>query len=100
MTHYHIVEYLVELGADIQKGNYNGGTCLINSVQSPDLCLFLLEKGAQVNAKDVQNKTALHYAIQVCDLQFFFNEVRIRWWDDIRAVLGLIYTPDRLLLFK
>lgn len=65
MTHLDIVSYLVENGADIQRGNYNGGTCLINSVQSVQLCLYLLQHGAAVNEKDIQNKTALHYAIQV-----------------------------------
>lgn len=64
MTHLDIVSYLVECGADILKANYNGGTCLINSVQSVQLCLYLLEHGASVNARDIQNKTALHYAIQ------------------------------------
>ncbi|KAK2575935.1 hypothetical protein KPH14_007297 [Odynerus spinipes] len=64
MTHMDIVVYLVENGADILKANYNGGTCLINSVQSVELCTFLLNHGADVNARDIQNKTALHYAIQ------------------------------------
>lgn len=64
MTHNDIVCYLVEQGADILKPNYNGGTCLINSVQSVPLCKFLLNCGADVNAQDVQFKTALHYAIQ------------------------------------
>jgi len=65
MTHKDIVEYLVEeAGADILLPNYNGGTCLINSVQSSDLCEYLLEHGATVNAQDIQLKTALHYAIQ------------------------------------
>lgn len=59
-----IVEYLVENGADILRDNYNGGTCLINAVQSVELCTFLLRHGADVNARDIQNKTALHYAIQ------------------------------------
>jgi ankyrin repeat protein len=64
MTHLDIVTYLVENGADILKPNYNGGTCLINSVQSVPLCEFLLKHGADVNAQDIQFKTALHYAIQ------------------------------------
>lgn len=64
MTHLDIVMYLVENGADILKPNYNGGTCLINSVQSVPLCEFLLKHGADVNAQDIQFKTALHYAIQ------------------------------------
>lgn len=66
MTHLDIVSYLVEHGADILRPNFNGGTCLINSVQSVQLCLFLLKHGASVNTRDIQNKTALHYAIQVC----------------------------------
>lgn len=41
-----------------------GGTCLINSVQSAPLCEYLLAHGANVNAQDIQLKTALHYAIQ------------------------------------
>lgn len=54
----------MESGADILLANYNGGTCLINSVQSVELCKFLLTHGADVNARDMQNKTALHYSIQ------------------------------------
>ncbi|XP_011137078.1 protein fem-1 homolog A [Harpegnathos saltator] len=69
MTHLDIVSYLVEHGADILKANYNGGTCLINSVQSVELCTYLLQHGADVNATDIQNKTALHYAIQEHRLQ-------------------------------
>ncbi|XP_055321771.1 protein fem-1 homolog C isoform X2 [Sitodiplosis mosellana] len=64
MTNMEIVEFLVENGANIKKPNFNGGTCLINSVQSVQLCSYLISKGADVNAKDIQNKTALHYAIQ------------------------------------
>ncbi|XP_033209315.1 protein fem-1 homolog C [Belonocnema kinseyi] len=64
MTHLEIVSFLVEKGADILRANYNGGTCLINSVQSVELCTFLLRHGADVNARDIQNKSALHYAIQ------------------------------------
>lgn len=64
MSHLDIVQYLVENGADINRSNFNGGTCLINSVQSVELCQFLIKHGADVNAQDIQSKTALHYAIQ------------------------------------
>ena len=57
MTHLDIVRLLVSNKADIQRPNHNGGTCLINSVQSVELCKFLLENGANVNAEDIQNKT-------------------------------------------
>lgn len=66
LQHYcdFVVEFLVEAGANFKLSNFNGGTCLINSVQSIKLCKFLISKGADVNARDIQNKTALHYAIQ------------------------------------
>ena len=60
-----IIRCLVRAGADVQQANHFGGTCLINSVQSPDLVRFLIESGVDVNAGDVQHKTALHYAVQV-----------------------------------
>ncbi|CAG9794625.1 unnamed protein product [Diatraea saccharalis] len=64
MTHLDVVRFLLQRGADIHRPNHNGGTCLINSVQSVRLCTFLLERGARVDAQDIQRKTALHYAIQ------------------------------------
>ena len=58
-------------GADVHRANHFGGTCLINSVQSPELVKFLVDVGkVNVNAVDVQNKTALHYAIQVLKYAF------------------------------
>lgn len=59
------VRFLADNGADLQRANHNGGTCLINAVQSVPLCELLLAHGVHVNARDTQHKTALHYAIQV-----------------------------------
>lgn len=84
MTHFEVVKYLVEHGADINKPNYNGGTCLINSVQSAVLCEFLLKNGADVNAKDIQNKTALHYAIQEHRLET--TKLLLKYGADYNAV--------------
>ena len=64
--------------ADIQRPNYNGGTCLINSVQSVELCEFLLKHGANVNAQDIQCKTALHYAIQVGFFGIIFGLIKFQ----------------------
>lgn len=64
MTNISVVKFLVDNGADIHKPNVNGGTCLINSVQSMHLCEFLIGKGANVNAKDNSGNLALHYAIR------------------------------------
>ena len=67
-AHFEIVKALVRAGADIGRANHFGGTCLINSVQSPALVDFLLRNGKKsgfdINAADIQQKTALHYAIQ------------------------------------
>lgn len=51
MSNVEVVQFLINAGADFSKPNYNGGTCLINSVQSIELCRFLLSKGVDVNAK-------------------------------------------------
>jgi len=64
MTNIDVVRFLVENGADIHRPNINGGTCLINSVQSVELCQFLIEQGASVNAVDNSGNLALHYAIR------------------------------------
>jgi ankyrin repeat protein len=92
MTHLDIVKLLVENGADIQRPNYNGGTCLINSVQSVELCEFQLKNGAFVNAQDVQSKTALHYAIQ--EHRFETTKLLIRYGAD--AFLESRYNDDAL----
>jgi len=64
MTNIDVVRCLIENGADIHRPNINGGTCLINSVQSVELCRFLIEQGASVNAIDNSGNLALHYAIR------------------------------------
>lgn len=55
MTNLEIVHFLVENGANFKLPNFNGGTSLINSVQSIDLCTFLISMGADVNARSVNN---------------------------------------------
>lgn len=64
MTHLDVVRFLAERGADLHRANHSGGTCLINAVQSVPLCAYLLQRGARVDARDHQLKTALHYAVQ------------------------------------
>ncbi|KAL4231195.1 Protein fem-1 B [Mactra antiquata] len=64
MTNISVIKYLAEHGADLHKPNVNGGTCLINAVQSAPLCEFLLEQGVDINAVDNSGNLALHYAIR------------------------------------
>lgn len=92
MSHREVVMYLVNHGADILKPNYNGGTCLINSVQSVSLCRFLLRRGADVNAQDVQLKTALHYAIQ----EHRFDTTRLLLEQSANPFLRSRYGDDAL----
>lgn len=91
MTHYDIVKFLIEHGADISKKNQNGGTCLINSVQSVGLCELLLKNGADVNAQDIQNKTALHYAIQ---------EHRLETTGEFKIKFFILLQANQLLFFE
>ncbi|XP_046361062.1 protein fem-1 homolog C-like [Haliotis cracherodii] len=83
MTNISVVKYLVDHGADIHKPNINGGTCLINSVQSSELCLFLIKKGADVNARDNSGNLALHYAIREGRLETV--ELLLKHGSDYRA---------------
>lgn len=66
LTHYEIVEYLARYVPDINKPNYrvNGKTCLMMAVDDATMCYILLMNGADVNAKDNDNETALHYAME------------------------------------
>ena len=68
MSHYDVVRYLISVGADILKPNDNGGTCLINAVHDIRLCRLLLDNGAKVNSVDVENRTALHYAVDLKEI--------------------------------
>ncbi|XP_040573330.1 protein fem-1 homolog A-like [Lepeophtheirus salmonis] len=63
-SHFDIIQALVKAGANIQTPNHFGGTCLINSIQSTKLVKFLIDNDVDINAEDVQQKTALHYAVQ------------------------------------
>ena len=52
MSNYAVVEYLISCNADIHKPNVNGGTCLINSVQSVELCNLLLRNDIDIDFTD------------------------------------------------
>ena len=52
MSNYAVVEYLISCNADIHKPNVNGGTCLINSVQSVELCNLLLRNNIDIDFTD------------------------------------------------
>lgn len=69
--YFEIVKHLVENGADVLLHNYNGGTCLINSIHNIELACYLIDNGASLDACDNQCKTALHYAVQQNRLEVF-----------------------------
>lgn len=64
MTNIDVIKTLIEYGADIHKANKNGGTCLINAVQSAELCQILLDHGVALNKADMSGNVALHYAVK------------------------------------
>ena len=68
-SHLEIVKFLVKNGGDIHRPNQDGVTCLINSVQSVAVCEYLLQSGANVNAQDQSDMSALHYAVMEKELE-------------------------------
>ena len=58
------MKYLVENGADIEKGDNNGQTPLIWALNSGqlDVAEYLIGIGADINAQDKNGNTALMYA--------------------------------------
>jgi methionyl-tRNA formyltransferase len=68
---YNVAKLLIENNADINATNSKGTTVFmyaktpIQSKQDQTSFLkFLLEKGAQINAMDIYNKTVLDYVIE------------------------------------
>jgi len=63
-NHYHIVEYLVSNGADINSRDNCRITTLHNSAQYGYLKMtqFLVDHGADINSKDFESNTPLHYS--------------------------------------
>jgi len=60
----NMVRCLVENGADIHLSDIDGTTCLMKSASKIDICQYLLELGASVNAVDKYGETALFKAIK------------------------------------
>ncbi|XP_055623446.1 protein fem-1 homolog C-like [Toxorhynchites rutilus septentrionalis] len=69
MMNIEIAQLLIDSGADVQKPNYKRETCLIASIASVELCIYLISQGSDVNAQDLYNRTALHYAILTNNLE-------------------------------
>ncbi|WCR54429.1 MAG: Phosphocholine transferase AnkX [Wolbachia endosymbiont of Ctenocephalides orientis wCori] len=65
-----IIEYLIELGADLEDANKDGWTALHLAVQEKGTVLvsYLIEKGANVNAVKKDGWASLHIAARYCDL--------------------------------
>lgn len=60
-----MVGFLISRGADINIPNKYGSTCLMNAVKSASLVKLLIEKGANINARETKKMklTAFHYSI-------------------------------------
>ena len=59
-----MAEYLIRHGADIEKRNKYGETCLMKAVELKEICQLLIDKGADVKAQDENGDLALHHAIE------------------------------------
>lgn len=64
-----VIEYLVNNGADLEKGDSREGTPLLHACIGADseVLLFLISKGANVNCQDNEGFTPLHYICRYAD---------------------------------
>ena len=63
LSNEKVVKFLVEHGADIERKNIYGETCLMRATHSSHICQFLIDHGARVNVQDSFGDLALHHAI-------------------------------------
>ena len=65
-SHLELAKYLVEAGAQVNRGNRYGKTVLMYSAQGGhlDVVKLLIDKGADHKLKDKDGNTALLFAIQ------------------------------------
>lgn len=68
--HFDIVEYLVQKGSDISKGDSNGTTPLLVAIKNEhtEIAKFLINKGADINQPDHNKKSPLHLSVVGCHI--------------------------------
>ncbi|MBQ7257031.1 MAG: ankyrin repeat domain-containing protein [Abditibacteriota bacterium] len=60
----NIVNYLIEVGADLNAKDNYGFTAVHDAVLYPKILKKLIEKGADINQKDFEGETPLHLAVK------------------------------------
>ena len=63
-----VIHYLINKGADLNKKDNNGCTCLMRASYGgyTDLVIFLLNKGADKDVVDNEGNKAIHYVRTEC----------------------------------
>ena len=67
----HMVSLLLLYRADVNSANHEGVTCLMASVSYPDICSYLVSRGAHVNQISASGDSALTMAIEVMEVETF-----------------------------
>lgn len=90
-----LVKYLVENGADVRQSGRGNNTPLtaaaLSGFKDPSLIVYLLEKGADPNVRNVHGSTALHFAAEKGCLETV--KVLIKHGAQLEAVNGEGLTP-------
>ena len=100
-AYIHVVDVLIENGADINAFNWNGVTPLHWATLEDNasaVAEFLIEKGANLNMKDVKNgNTPLHLATYNASIHVV--DLLIEGGVDINVVNGYGFTPFHIAKF-
>ena len=90
-----VSEYLISRGADIESRTRLGNTPLILAAKHFNIwsMVALLEKGANVNAMNNENMTALHYSCMSIHRSKHAIDLLVKYGSNVNAQNSSLYTP-------
>ena len=94
---YDVIKILIQNGANIESKSPLGTTVLMDVAgrayepETEELCYMLLRNGADLKQKDNKGRTAIDYAMSVCNMDvlkvsFFYNQAFLLSFIDLEEL--------------